>query len=460
MAVIRPFRGLRYDRSRVGPLERVLCPPYDVVDEAERARLTALSPYNLIRVELPQERPSVAATPEDYARAAETLARWEAEGALLRDGKPSVYPYSQRFVGPDGKTRERRGFLTLLRVEDYDGGAVRPHEKTLPKPKEDRFNLLRSTSTNVSPVFGLFDDRDGRASEVLARACAGAPLAEIVDGKGIEHRVWRIEDGEALGGVRAALTEARIYIADGHHRYETAIRYRNARREAESVRPPIGTAPYDFTLAYLSDLRDPGLAVFPIHRLAKIPPGLTPAAARAALERFFVVEEIAGVEAAPPGSAASAPEATAAALEAAIQPFAGRKEKAFGLFAPSWRAAWLLRAKGDELTRFLLQAGVVRPVAALDVVALHRAILEEVFAATYAEGSVHFAHSAADAVRIVLGKGTGAGDAAHFGAAILCNATKVSEMVAVVDAAETMPQKSTFFYPKPATGVVMNRLDE
>ncbi len=452
MAVIRPFRGLRFDPSRAGLLENLVCPPYDVVDEAARKQLIALSPHNLIRVELPQEKPSLPATDADYEKAAKTLAAWEQEGVLVREEKPAIYPYSQAYVGPDGKKRERRGFLCALRVEDYDGGAVRPHEKTLPKPKEDRFKLLTATITNVSPVFGLYDDKDGKVSEVLARAAGEPPISEFTDAKGIEHRVWRLDDGEAQGAIRSALANSRVYIADGHHRYETALRYRNTRREASDPKLPNGTAPYDFALAYLADVRDSGLAVFPIHRLAKIPAGLDAAKLKETLERFFTVEEIPGVDV--KGDAA----AIAGKLEAAIVT-PSRREKLFAVYSQTLGIAWLLRSK-DSLASFLQTAGVPKPVAALDVTALHRAILEETLHASYAEGTVHFAHSAADAVTIAQGKGTGHGDADGFDLAIVLNATKVTDLVTVVDAGETMPQKSTYFYPKPSSGIVMNRLDE
>src|SRR4051812_2313225 len=347
MAVIRPFRGIRFDPAKVGALEKVMCPPYDVVDEAERKRLASLSPFNLIRVELPQEKPSIPATDADYARAAETLTKWEKEGALVRDERAAIYPYLQAYVGPDGKRRERRGFLTALRVEDYDGGAVRPHEKTLPKPKEDRFKLLTATATNVSPVFGLYDDKEGRVSETLLKAFSTKPIAEFTDAKGIEHKVWSLDDGEAQGKVREALGTSRIYIADGHHRYETAIRYRNARREQATERAPLGSAGYDYALAYLADVRDPGLAVFPIHRLAKVPAGMDATALKLALERFFTVEPIAGVD------AKASVEKIAPLLEASLGAEAPRREKLFVVYSKTLNLAWQLRSKNDALQAFL-----------------------------------------------------------------------------------------------------------
>ena len=455
MAVIRPFRGLRFDPAKSGSLEDVICPPYDVVDDAERKRLTGLSPHNLIRVELPQEKPSQPAGDEDYARAGETLVAWEKAGVLVRDERPALYPYLQAYVGPDGKRRERRGFLCCLRVEDYDGGAVRPHEKTLPKPKEDRFKLLQATKTNVSPVFALYDDKEGRASEALAKAFAAKPISEFTDAKGIEHRVWRFEDGEAQGAVRAALAQSRVYIADGHHRYETALRYRNSRREGEASRPSPGSAPYDYVLAYLADVRDPGLAVFPIHRVAKAPAGMDAAGLRESLERNFTIEEIPGVptEGDPGMIAARLEEALGAGKEQPVR----NKEKVFVLYSSRLSVAWVLRAK-EALATFLQQAGLPRPVAALDVAALHRAILEESLKASYADGSVYFAHAARDAVGLVLPKKAKAKP--EWDVAVLCHATRVQDLLSVVDAGETMPQKSTFFFPKPATGIVMNRLDE
>lgn len=454
MAVVRPFRGIRYNPERVGDLAKVMCPPYDVVDQKERKRLVETSPWNLIRVELPQEKPSEPATDDDYARAAALLAGWEKEGILMRDERAAFYPYLQAYVGPDGKKRERRGFLCALRVEDYENGAVRPHEKTLPKPKEDRFKLLTATATNVSPVFGLYDDKEGKVSEVMARAFGAKPIAEFTDAKGIEHRVWRVDDGEAQAPVRDALTSSRVYIADGHHRYETAIRYRNARREQAEPKVALGSAGYDYALAYLADVRDPGLAVFPIHRLAKVPSGMTAAALRTALERFYTVEEIPGAD------PAAGAEALAPVLEGALGKEPSRKEKVFVVYSKTLALAWVLRSKPDALAAFLQSVGVPRPVAALDVTALHRTILEETLHASYAEGTVHFAHSIADAIDIAQGKGTGAGDKGPFDLAILLHATKVSELLSVVDAGETMPQKSTFFYPKPSTGIVMNRIDD
>ena len=459
MAVIRPFRGIRFDPSKAGSLEKVICPPYDVVDDAERKRLAGLSPHNLIRVELPQETPSVPATDEDYARAGNLLAEWEKSGVLVRDERPALYPYLQAYVGPDGKRRERRGFLCCLRVEDYDGGAVRPHEKTLPKPKEDRFKLLQATQTNVSPVFGLYDDKDGKVAEALAKAFVSPPIAEFTDAKGIEHRVWRFDEGEAQGTVRAALGQSRVYIADGHHRYETAIRYRNFRRDAEGTRPALGSAPYDYALAYLADVRDAGLAVFPIHRLAKLPAGMDAASLRTALERFFTVEEIAAVPTVGDAGliAAKLEQAIGAGKEQPVR----NKEKVFALYSAKLSVAWVLRSK-ETLATFLQQSGLPKPVAGLDVAALHRAILEETLKASYADGTVYFAHDAADAVGYTL-PAKDAKDKAKsepWDLAILCHATRVQELLSVVDAGETMPQKSTFFYPKPATGIVMNRVDE
>ena len=454
MAVVRPFRGIRFDPAKVGDLARVMCPPYDVVDEAERKRLTALSPWNLIRVELPQEKPSVPATDEEYDAAAKLLRSWEKEKVLMRDEQPALYPYLQAYTGPDGKRRERRGFLSALRVEDYDSGAVRPHEKTLPKPKEDRFKLLTATGTNVSPVFGLYDDKEGKVSEALAKTFAVKPIAEFTDGKSIEHRVWKLEDAVATGLVREALGSSRIYIADGHHRYETAIRYRNFRREQSALHRQPGMAGYDFALAYLADVHDSGLAVFPIHRLAKIPAGMNAAALKTSLERLYTVEPLADID--PNGKV----EVVAAQLEAALGKEAPKREKVFVLYSKASGIAWRLRASTEALTAALLQAGVPKPVAALDVTALHRTILEDTLHASYADGTVHFAHGIADAIAIAQGKGTGAGDAGGFDLAILCHATKVTELLAVVDAGETMPQKSTFFYPKPATGIVMNRIDD
>src|SRR3954451_4804464 len=250
MADVQPFRALHYDLERTGGLQAVAAPPYDVIDAEQRAALVARSPYNVVEIDLP--------TGDDpYAHAAEGLERWRAEGILVRDDEPALWALEQDYTGPDGRRRTRRGFFARVRVEDYAPGRIRPHERTHPGPKEDRLRLTRATNANLSPIFSLYDDPAGAAWGALAPHVDGDPWGEVTDEDGTVHRLWRVADASATDAVRDALAQTELLIADGHHRYETA------RVHAEETGDPEA----GWVLMCLVALQDPGLTVFPTHRL-------------------------------------------------------------------------------------------------------------------------------------------------------------------------------------------------
>ena len=216
MADVQPLRALHYDLAVVGSLDEVAAPPYDVIDPEQRAALAARSPYNVVRIDLPEGEP------DPYADAAATLERWRAEGALVLDPEPALWTLTQDYTGPDGRALRRHGVLARVRVEDYGPGRIRPHERTHPGPKEDRLRLTRATKTNLSPIFSLYDDPAGVAASVLR---AATPFAELTDGDGTVNRLGRVGDPAAIAGFQEALGAAELLIADGHHRYETARVY-------------------------------------------------------------------------------------------------------------------------------------------------------------------------------------------------------------------------------------------
>ncbi len=244
MADVRPFRALHYDLERVGGLAAVVAPPYDVIDAEQRAGLVARSPHNVVEIDLPQ------ADGDPYAHAADVFARWRADGVLVRDEQPALWALEQDYTGPDGGRRTRHGFFARVRVEDYGPGRIRPHERTHPGPKEDRLRLTRATEANLSPIFSLYDDPEGAAWGAIEPQL-GEPFDEVTDEDGTTHRLWRVADGDE---VTRALAGAELLIADGHHRYETA-----------RVHMQEGGA--DHVLMCLVALQDPGLTVFPTHRL-------------------------------------------------------------------------------------------------------------------------------------------------------------------------------------------------
>ena len=440
MAETRPFHGLRYQVSRVGELSAVISPPYDVISPQEQRALYARSPYNVVRLEFAVERPTDSDTDNRYTRAAADLRRWAAEGILAYDQRPALYVYDQEF-SHRGTPYRRRCLLTRVRLEEWTAGVVRPHENTMAQPKEDRLNLLRTTGANLSPVLALYRDEDRRIAQTLDEALTDkAP--EAVAGVGDErHTLWSIDDEEAQARLVALFESRPLYVADGHHRYETALSYRKERREA---RPAwTGDEPENFVLTGLTAAEDPGLLVLPIHRLVQFPsldddPLQT-------LARYASVEQVDGTTGEPE-----------AALERLLALMAerGRTASAFGL------------CLGDErlfLATVEDAVGLVRSLCPdcpvewrnLDVAVLHFALLGMVLRINPdaieeggAVATIEDARAAYEAVRD-----------GRYSAAFLLNAVPVAQVLAVADSGRRMPRKSTFFHPKLATGLVINTLD-
>ena len=440
MAEIRPFHGLRYQVSRVGELSAVISPPYDVISPQEQRALYARSPYNVVRLEFAVERPTDSDTDNRYTRAAADLRRWAAEGILAYDQRPALYVYDQEF-SHQGTLYRRRCLLTRVRLEEWTAAIVRPHENTMAQPKEDRLHLLRATGANLSPVLALYRDEDRRIAQTLDEALAGKPPVAAADVGDEGHTLWAIDDEEAQTRLAALFESRPLYVADGHHRYETALSYRKERREA---RPAwTGDEPENFVLTGLTAAEDPGLLVLPIHRLVQFPsldddPLQT-------LARYASVEQVDGTTGEPE-----------AALERLLALMAerGRTASAFGL------------CLGDErlfLATVEDAVGLVRSLCPdcpvewrnLDVAVLHFALLGMVLRINPdaieeggAVATIEDARAAYEAVRD-----------GRYSAAFLLNAVPVAQVLAVADSGRRMPRKSTFFHPKLATGLVINTLD-
>ncbi|MCA1657328.1 MAG: DUF1015 domain-containing protein, partial [Actinobacteria bacterium] len=290
MAEVRPLRTVRYDPAAVGSLDAVIAPPYDVIDDELRAELLAKSPFNVVEIDLPRA-PDGA---DPYEHAGETFAAWRTKGILTQESEAAFWALEQRYAAPDGSRRRRRGFFARVRVENYGRGRIRPHERTHPGPKEDRLRLTRATGANLSPIFSLFPDASGAATQALEAATEAAPFAEASDHDGSENTLWRIADPDASEALQAALADAELLIADGHHRYETARVY------ADEVG---GEGEHRYVLMFLCALTDLGLTVFPTHRLLT---GLKDDTAkqmaiRDAVKRDFEVEQVSREELEPSG---------------------------------------------------------------------------------------------------------------------------------------------------------------
>jgi uncharacterized protein (DUF1015 family) len=430
---IRPFRALRFDPAVVGALGDVVAPPYDVIGVEERERLVARHPANVVRLDLPVEEPGEGPD-ERYRRAARTLAAWRSNGTLRKDARPSIYPYEQTYRVPGGDIeRVQRGFFARLRLEPLGGTGVLPHERTLDAPKEDRYRLLRATGVNSSPVVGLVGDPGSVIADQLAAVAATEPVIDLVDEDGTRHRMWSVSvDGDTGALARAIIDAAAmgpVTIADGHHRYETALRYRDERRMSRSCEEDPA---FDYLLMlFLPDATD--LTVLPTHRLVR---GIGDAGAASLLEgagELFDVDR--GI--------ASADLIERFGDVAHAEGGDGR----FGLWTRSGGA--LLTARRPAFEPFVPEAG--RAIRDLDVTLLGIALarLVGIDADAVGAGAVGYTKSAADAVAAV--------DAVDgVDAAFLLEPTPVAAIEAVARQGDVMPQKSTYFFPKALSGLVIN----
>jgi uncharacterized protein (DUF1015 family) len=435
MATLNPFRGLCYDASLVGDLAAVVAPPYDVIDPVLRERLYARGEYNAVRLIL-------SMAPSPYEDAARTLARWRASGALRLDAEPALYVYAQRFCMADGRTRERVGVIGALRLEASGGGRIHRHEKTRERAKSDRLRLLEACRTSLSPIFGLVSTPGWTFGSLVPARPADI---DVRDDAGGMHRVWRLTDPALLATVMHRLAERDVFIADGHHRYETALAYASARRQAlGSSAPPFGTEPYDSTLAYLTTMEDPGLVVLPTHRVLR---SLATSAGelRVALARWFRIEDL-------PWTAAGSAELERR-LASPRPPGPDEAVVRIGAAVHGTDSLWLLGAPVSSLP---LPPDVPPALRALDVTALHKVVFEHVLGLTLdargASDEIEYTQEAARALAPVA--------AGRAGAAFLLPSADLAAVRDVSLAGLTMPAKSTYFYPKLLTGLVFYTLDD
>jgi uncharacterized protein (DUF1015 family) len=433
---IRPFRALRYDHSTVGDPGAVVAPPYDVIEEPERRRLLARHPANVVRLDLPG--PEQGDEPDDlYRRAARTLATWRSDGTLHKDPHPSLYVYEQTYRVPGTDvTRTQRGFFGRLRLEAFgpDSGVL-PHERTLAGPREDRYKLLRATGVNTSPVVALYDDPEEHGVPALDAATTRNADLEIVDDDDVRHRLWAaLADGESADAVSpllAAASRGPVTIADGHHRYETALRYRDERRMSRSCEEDPA---FDYILTLLLDASCQELTVLPTHRIVRALGDSGVEALLAGLDPFFEVRRD-----------VTADDLRHAYESIALSPGGGGR---FGLWTRTGGA--LLVAKRDAFAPFLGDGGAM--LRSLDVSLLGAALghLAHIDTDAVAAGAIAYSKSVSEAIAAVDERTAGAD------VAFLLEPTPVAAIEAVARDGDVMPQKSTYFYPKALTGLVIN----
>lgn len=447
MAEVIPFAGLVYRPEvalgiKTRDASPLLAPPYDVIGEPARQELAGLSAFNCAHLILPQA-PAGAASDARYAVAGATLAAWKRAGVLCRDPEPAFYRYHQIFappsVSPDatgGGKIVRKGFIARIRLHRFSEGVVLPHERTLSGPKADRLKLKRATQTHLSQVFGLYDDPQRRADEAFCALEQTEPELHGVTADGVEHRLWRLVDRDATAQVSAALRDKRIYIADGHHRYETMLALRDELRQAPGYTGLDSAVEYGSI--FLCNACDPGLFVFPTHRVLHSVPGFDLRKLLSALTAQFLVEET------------PLPDGARAKAELEKR---GQNQVCFLLLSGGQAFYLSLR----ESLRGDAQLGVgAGPdvLMGLDDTVLHSLVLEQALAidraAQEAQTYLRYLKDSEQALRAAAEPGVQA--------VFFMNPTRVSQVMQVSDAGEVMPQKSTFFFPKIASGIVLNPL--
>ena len=428
MAEIRPFRALRFQEKQAGAISTLTCPPYDIISEEERKAYLSANAHNIIRLELPREGE------DPYQVAGETLRAWEQQGVLRQDDVPAFYLYEEEFTA-NGERKRLKGIICRVKLEEFEKGVVLPHEETLSKAKEDRFRLMQATFCNFSQIYSLYRDPQRKTRSLVDELSNREPDEEMTDGQGITHRLWIVPDGEKVQEICRQFAQRKLYIADGHHRYETALRFRNWCRE--TGRTKAGAA-VDDVMMLLVEMENEGLVVFPTHRLVRDLNGFEPEKLLEGCARWFDVER------------QPAMENMKELLEQKYQ--AGKK--AFGFY--SGGSGWTLLTLRDAAPLQERLPDCSDALRQLDVTVLHTLVLEELMGIDKEnmanQVNLTYTRSMEEAVQ-----GVQKGD---YQCAFLLNPTRVTEIRDVAAAGEKMPQKSTYFYPKLITGLVMNQFED
>ena len=433
MIRIAPFRGVFYNQRKFRDLSKVIAPPYDVISKDEQEKLYKKSPHNFVRLDLSQE-------PDSYAAVAALFDEWQSQGILERDERPALYFLSHRFKLKSGEQKLRHGFFALVELQDPQTGDIRPHEKTLDAPKEDRLKLMLACHAQLSPIFALYADPKQNINRMLAIALEGvAPFVEFELDSGDECKLWRITDPAVIEKVQREMREQTLLIADGHHRYEATLRYRDQLRSERGQFS--GSEAFNYIMTYCANMDDDNVVILPTHRLVR---GFTHKPfleLEEALQTYFYVEQH-----------PKTPEGKISFLKALKT--AAKKHRVIGASFKRDPRYLILRLKNKRIMQRLAK-DLSAPLRELDVSTLHLLILEHILAMSpeqQVSGETIRYSQDEDAVLQSLEK-------EDFQAAFILAATKKEEIQTIVAAGEKMPQKSTYFYPKLSSGLIVNKID-
>lgn len=432
MADVKPFAAIRFSGAELSDL---IAPPYDVLDKAGKDKLLSKSDRNIVAIDLPYLPPKTVGPDAVYEQAAATFNTWLADGTLKQDDKPAIYAYSQSYT-VRGRTFDRRGMIALVKLEPFSTPAaptsVVPHEKTYPGPIEDRLKLMRATGTQLSPIFGLFPDEDGSVTASLHDGL-GAPTAQgTLDG--VVNKMWAVTDEAVLGKVTSALKSRNVYIADGHHRYTTALAYQKEQIEKNGGPLP-ADHPANYCLFVLVSMHDEGCVILPTHRIVGGLKNFDLATLKTKLAGTFEIDDV---------------ESSEDAMASFEDGLASSPNTVFGLFDGVARRSYLLRLVRPDLLK-AYEPNQSPAWRALDVAILRRYLLDEIIAPTFAAGAEPTLAYTADPTQVPTMT-----DGTNFQIALLLRPTPLEALRQLGEVGEVMPQKSTYFYPKVATGAAIN----
>ncbi len=425
MPEIRPFRGILYNQSKVD-ISQVVAPPYDVISPEQQAHLYDRDQYNVVRLVLGREE-------DRYTTAAQHFERWQKEKILMRDQQPAIYVLVQTFQTHEGKTHQRKGFIALCKLEEFSKGGILPHEKTLSQPREDRLKLLMKTKANFSQIFGLYSNQDKRIGKTLESVEQCPPLVNV-DFEGVNNKLWRITDRESISSIAHEMLTKEILIADGHHRYETALSFRNMMKaqNPKHNRQEL----YNYVMMYFTNIDDEGLVILPTHRLVHGLKNFHPENFLKGLKKYFELQ-------------------TKTVRAEFFQGLKALKSYAFGIALANHPSYVLARLQSERLLSEMVPNRLPDEIKKLDVTILHSYIIGKLLGITHQaqeqQSNLVYVKDADVAVHSV--------EQGKVQLAFLMNPTRIEQVRAVSKAGYTMPQKSTYFYPKLLSGLVINTLE-
>ncbi len=428
MAEIKPFRGMRYNTFLAGKIGELCCPPYDIISEEERLGYIAENEYNVIRLELPKEGEDV------YKTAGEVLDMWRNTGVLVHEIKPAVYIYEEEFNAYN-KRSSVKGIIVRVKVEEFSKGVILPHEFTLSKAKADRFNLMKATNCNFSQIYALYMDEEHTTLKTIDRLSDRKPDQKFTDSDHVTHKLWIITDEKVIEKLVNDFADRKLYIADGHHRYETALNYRNYCRENGISKEG---DPQDYQMMYLVDMQHPGLVVFPTHRMVRDLESFDKDEVLKGCEEYFDIKKFTSV-----GN-----------INSELSKQYKHGKKAFGFYCG--KGEWYLLVLKDIEVMADVLPDLSEASQQLDVSVLHSLILEK----TMGIDKENMANQINLTYTKFFEEAIMKVDKGEFQCSFILNPTRVTEIRDVAAAGEKMPQKSTYFYPKMITGMVMNDLNE